>query len=102
MPSSFGGHRPPLQKLAVATDGFDRAAFHGFFAERFFFWTLRLLVNVRMAAVVVPFKIRRRSLAAEVAVDALIVDVKLSFDIFGVFVSDISHSFFVKCGFERY
>ena len=55
-----------------------------------------------MAAVVVPLKIRRRSLAAEVAVDALIVDVKLPFDIFGVFVSDISHSFFVKCGFERY
>jgi hypothetical protein len=51
-----------------------------------------------MAAVVVPFKIRRRSLSAEVAVDALIVDVKLPFDIFGVFVRDISHSFFLNLG----
>jgi len=63
---------------AVVANGFDRTTFHRFFAERFLLWSLWLLVNVGMAAVVVTLKIGWRGLAAQIAVDTLIIDVEFS------------------------
>src|SRR5215471_6216936 len=76
---------------AVVADGFDRTTFHCLFAEGFLFWTFGLFVNVGMAAVVVPFEIGRRGLAAEVAVDALLIDIKGSRRILRVFVCRVRH-----------
>src|ERR1041384_2485022 len=76
---------------AVAADRFDRATFHRFLAKRFFLGALRLFVNEGVAAVVVALVIRRRRLAAEVAVDALIIDVIRSGNVLGIFIGSVSH-----------
>jgi hypothetical protein len=44
-----------------------------------------------MPAVVVPFEIGRRGFAAQVAINALIVDIKFSGDIFRIFVRSVRH-----------
>ena len=77
---------------AVVSDGFDRATFHRFLAKPFFFRRLRLLVNVGVTAVVIALEIRRRCLAAEIAVDALLIDVELAGCVFGIFVGGIGHN----------
>jgi len=102
--SEFAG--PPFfQKLrgkrreydcAVVANRFDRATFHRFFAERFLLRGLWLLVNVGMTPVVVAFETGRCRFATQIAVDALIVDVEFSCYVFGVFVCDLSHSFYGK------
>src|SRR5947209_8289820 len=89
----LGGRRPPLQLTAVVADRFDRAAFHRFLAKTLFLRRFRLLVNVRMSAVVVAFKVRRRRFTAKIAVDALIIDIKLSRNVLGIFVCSVSHIF---------
>jgi hypothetical protein len=78
---------------AVAADRFNRAAFHGLFAERFFFRSIGLLVNEGMSAVVVPFVIRRRSFPAEITVDALVIDVELPLYVFRILVCNVGHRF---------
>jgi hypothetical protein len=52
-----------------------------------------LLIDIGMAAIVVPFEIGGRSFAAQIAIDALIVDVEFARYVFGVFVCDIGHGF---------
>ena len=91
----FGGHRPPLQKklAAVAADRFDRATFHSLFAETLFLGRLGLLVNERVPAVIVAFEIRGRGFAAEIAVDALFIDVEFSGGVLGIFIGGVGHSF---------
>jgi hypothetical protein len=49
-----------------------------------------------MAAVIVPFEIGRRGFAAQIAVDALIINVELTRYVFGVFVCGVGHGFFRK------
>jgi hypothetical protein len=49
------------------------------------------LQNLGMSAVVLPFEVRRRGLAAQIAVDALVVDVKIFWNIFRVFVCGVCH-----------
>jgi hypothetical protein len=44
-----------------------------------------------MATVIVPFEIGGRGFAAQIAIDALIVDIKLARYVFGVFVRGIGH-----------
>jgi hypothetical protein len=80
-----------LGAVPVVADRFDRAAFHRFFAETFFVGRLRLLVDVRVAAVIVPFEIRGSGLAAQIAVDALIIDVEFARYVLGVFVRCVGH-----------
>jgi hypothetical protein len=46
-----------------------------------------------MAAVIVALEIGRGSLAAQIAVDALLIDIELSSYVFGVFVCSVGHSF---------
>jgi hypothetical protein len=79
--------------VPVIADRFDRAAFHRFFAETFLVGRLRLFVNVGMPAVIVPFEIGRSSLAAQIAVDALIIDIEFARYVFGVFVRGVGHVF---------
>jgi hypothetical protein len=81
---------------AVAPDRFDRATFHRLFAKRFFIGIFRLLIDKGMAAVVIALKVGRRSFAAQIAIDALIVDIELSFYVFRIFICDIGHFLAVK------
>jgi hypothetical protein len=53
-----------------------------------------LFIDVRMAAVVVPLEIGRRGFAAQIAVDALIIDIEFARYVFGVFVRGIGHGIF--------
>ena len=87
---------------AVVTDGLHRAPFHRFLAEPFLVRSLRLLVDERVTTVIVSFEIGWRSFAAQIAIDALIIDIKLPRDIFSVFVSGIGHIFSVNRGTECY
>jgi hypothetical protein len=77
--------------FAVVADCLDRAAVHGFLAQLGFFVVLRLFVDVGMPTVVVSREVGGGRLPAKVAVDALIVDVKLSSDVFRILVRYISH-----------
>jgi hypothetical protein len=76
---------------AVATNGLDWTTFHGLFAECFFLRRFRLLVYVRVPTIIVATEVRGRGFTAKVAVDALVIDVELSFDILGVFICGIGH-----------
>ena len=81
---------------AVVADRFDRATFHRFLAESFFLGRLRLLVNVGVSAVVVALEIGGRGFAAQIAVDALFIDVEFAGCVFGIFVGDVGHNFVVE------
>jgi hypothetical protein len=72
--------------LAVVSDGFNRAALFRLLAESFLFGSLRLLVDVTVAAIIVTLEIRGRSLTAKVAVDALIIHEVFADDILRIFV----------------
>ena len=76
---------------AVVADGLDRTAFLGFLAAAFFFRRRRLFEDERVSAVFVAFEIVRRRLAAQVAVNALVVHVVFARDVFGIFVCHVSH-----------
>jgi hypothetical protein len=81
---------------AIVTDGFHGATFHRFFAEPFFFRRFRLLVNVGMAAIIVALEIGRSRFAAQIAIDALIIDIEFASYVSRVLVCGIGHSFPVK------
>jgi hypothetical protein len=85
--------RAMLDLSAVVTDGFDRAAFHRFLAKTFLLGRLGLLVNERMTAVIVPFEIGGRGFTAEIAIDALLIDIELSGGVFRIFVGGVGHKF---------
>src|SRR5437868_4863555 len=78
---------------AIVSDCLYRATFHGFLAQGLFFLNFRLLVNVRMPAVVIPLEVRGGRFPAEITIDALIVDVKLPLNVLSIFVSDVGHTF---------
>jgi len=46
-----------------------------------------------MAAIIVPLEIGRGSFAAQIAIDALIIDIEFARHVFGVFVCDVGHGF---------
>jgi len=79
--------------LAVVADGFNGAAFEGFHAQRGIFFSFRLLVDKGIATFVVPGKERRRGLATEITVDALLIDVELAGGVLLPFVCFVSHGF---------
>ena len=54
---------------------------------------LWLLINVAITPVVVAFETGGGRFAAQIAVDALIIDVECSRCVFSVFVCDVRHSF---------
>ena len=77
---------------SVVPDGFDRAAFHRLDALGLLFGGVGLLVNVGIPAIVAAGEIGRGGLAAEVAVDALVINVEFTGDVFGVFVFEFGHN----------
>src|SRR5258708_36017734 len=84
--------------FAVVTDGFDRRSFHGFLAKRLLLRGGRLLKHIGVAAVVAAPEISGCGLPAQVAVNALVIDVKLSGHVFRVFIRNVGHRFsFVSC-----
>lgn len=79
--------------LAVLTDRFDRAAFEGLHAQRDFFFRRRLLVHIRVTALVMAREKSRRRLPAKIAVDALLIDVEFTRGIIRPFVRFVGHDF---------
>src|SRR4051794_36834297 len=71
--------------LPVIANRLNRAAFHRFFAKALFLGAFRLFVDERVTTVIVAFEIGRSGFAAQIAVDALIIDVKFATYVFGVF-----------------
>ena len=72
-------------------DGFNRATFHCLFALSFFVRRGGLLVNEGVPTVVIPREVVGSRFAAQIAIDALVIDEKLSCDVVGLLVSDVSH-----------
>jgi hypothetical protein len=72
--------------FAIVADGFDRTSFHGFLAKRLLLRRGRLLKHIGVAAVVDAREISRCGFPVQVAVNALVIDVKLSGDVFRVFI----------------
>jgi hypothetical protein len=81
---------------AIGADRFDRAAFHRFFAKRIFLGSLGLLVNKGVPAIVVALVIGRGGFAAEIAIDALVIDIELTVYVFRIFVCSVGHIFPLK------
>ena len=79
--------------LAVATNRFDRAAFHGFLALRFFVGRGRLFEDERISSVIIARVIGRGSFPAQVTINALIVHVVFSGHVFWILICDVSHKF---------
>ena len=52
-----------------------------------------MLVNIRVTAVIVAFEIGRRGFAAQIAVDALLINVEFSRNVLRIFVCGVRHSF---------
>ena len=77
--------------LAVVADGLHGAAFHGLGAESHFIIGHRLLTNEGKPLVVVAGKEIRGGLAAEVAVDAIAVNIELAGNILFSLIVDIGH-----------
>jgi hypothetical protein len=77
---------------SVIADGFDGTAFHRFLAELLFIRARRLLEDVGIAPVIIAAKVARSGFAAQVAVDALVIDIVLAGEIFGIAVCDVSHN----------
>jgi hypothetical protein len=81
-----------LEGLAsIITDGFNGAAFFGFFAKCLLFGGLGLFLDVREPAIVIAGEVSGGGLTAKIAIDALIVDVVLSEGVISVTVRNISH-----------
>jgi hypothetical protein len=83
-------------KSGIVANGFNWAAFLGFFATGFFFRSGRLLVDKGIAAIVIAFEIVRGGFAAQIAVNALIVHVVFAGNIFRIFVRNVSHKIRLK------
>src|ERR1700756_2397456 len=84
--------------FAIVADGFDRTSFHGVLAKRLLLWGGRLLKHIGVAAVVAAREINGSGFPAQVAVNALVIDVKLSGHVFRAFIRNVGHRFsFVSC-----
>ena len=77
--------------LAVVTDSLHGAAFHSFGAESNFLVCHRLLGDVGKTFVVITAKEIRGGLAAQVAIDAVAVNIELAGYILLSLIVDISH-----------
>ena len=67
--------------FSIVADRLDGAGVESFYAEFLFAWRCGLLKYVGIAVFVVTSKILRRSVAADVAVNTLAVDVKSSVNV---------------------
>lgn len=77
--------------LTVVANGFHWAAVHRFLGERLLFGSLRLFVDIAVTAIVIALEICRSGLAAQIAVDALVIHEKFSLNVVAVFVCCVCH-----------
>src|SRR4051812_49783207 len=89
-------------RTAVTANGFDGTAFHGFLALGLFFWSGGLFKDVGIAAIIIASEVIRSRLAAEIAIDALVIDVVLSASVLGVAICNISHKCRKECCDETF
>src|SRR5207253_2071378 len=80
-----------LRAISVIPNRFHWTSFFGLFATSFLFGILGLLIDKRIAAIIVPFEIVGGCFAAQITVDALVIDVILARDVFGIPVCNVSH-----------
>jgi len=90
--------------FAVVPDGVSRTPFHGFDAKCFLLRGSRLLEDIEVAALVAAFEMGGGSLAAQVAVNALLIDGKLSGHVFRVLLvrSAMDYIWFHNLGFTSF
>ncbi len=77
--------------FAVAANRFDRATFHCLGAERDFLFSGRLFVNKRIAALIAAGKKRWGGFSTKITVNALLIGIKLSRNVWFPFVCFVSH-----------
>jgi len=82
---------------AVVANRFDRATFFGFLAAGFLFGRFGLLINEGVTAIFIAFEIIGSGLPAEIAINALIINVIFAGHIFRVSVCYICHIIFQFC-----
>jgi hypothetical protein len=75
----------------IIADCLNRTTAHRFFTQRAFFISLRLLVDERIVVLVAPHEVRRRGVAANVAIDARTVHVKSPADVLLHFIVFVWH-----------
>jgi hypothetical protein len=84
--------------FAVVPNRFDRASLHRRPALGFFLRRRRLLKDIGVTSIVMAFEIGRGSLTAQIAVDALVIDVECSGRVFRIFIRNVGHRLsFVSC-----
>lgn len=88
----FNSRERPGLFFAVLTNRFDGAAFQGFHAKSGIFFGCRLFVDERVATLIMAGKKPRSRFTAKVAIDALLIDVKLARSILGPFVRFVGHN----------
>ena len=79
------------QKLGIVADRLDRAAVHRLLAQRLLLGSFGLLEDEAVSAVVVALEVRGGGFAAQVAIDALVIDIEFARDIVAVFVCCVCH-----------
>src|ERR1700693_3893303 len=81
-----------LLTATIAADGFHRTSLHRLFAQRFLVRRLRLFIDKGMPTVIVARKICRCRLTAKIAINALIIDVKLPTHILRILICNVCHN----------
>jgi hypothetical protein len=76
---------------AITANGLYRAGLEGFLAEFILVGASRLLIDVGVTGIVIPFKIIWGGLATEITVYTLAIHVKLSFRLISQFIVLIGH-----------
>ena len=84
------GNRPGLL-VSVTPDRFDGTSSESFFRQLPFFVRLRLFKDIRVPTIFIPLEIRRRGFTAQIAVDALIIDVESAFSVLRITVFLVGH-----------
>jgi hypothetical protein len=78
--------------FSVISNRFHRASFLRLVAKGFFFRVFGLFLHVGIPAIIVSRKIRRSRFTAEVTINALVINVKFSWDVIPISVCNVSHT----------
>lgn len=77
--------------VAVATDGFDRTALERFGAKRDFLIRRWLLMHEGITTFIITGEKCRGGLTAKITVDALLIGIKFSWNVWAPFVCFVCH-----------
>jgi hypothetical protein len=90
-PRGFVSHGKKVRSFAVVADGFNRAAFKGLHAKLNIFLGRWLGVNEGISTLFVPLEKGRRSFAAKITIDALLINVELPRSVVPPFFCFVGH-----------